>query len=49
VAPTWHLERDDSIKRIIVKNRQLFQWLQASSALREASCGFYAASFAVSG
>jgi len=43
------LEHDDSIKLTIVKNRQLFQWLQASSALREASCGFYAASFAVSG
>jgi hypothetical protein len=34
---------------IIVKNRQLFQCLRACSALREAGCGFYAASFAVSG
>jgi len=42
-------KRDDSINPIIGKNRQLFQCLHACSALREAGCGFYAASFAVSG
>jgi len=42
-------KRDDSINLIIDKNRQLFQCLRGSSALREAGCGFFAASFAVSG
>ena len=42
-------KRDDSINPIIAKNRYLFQCLLSCSALREASCGFYAASLAVSG
>jgi len=48
-APIMRPKRDDSINPIIGKNRQLFQCLHACSALREAGCGFYAASFAVSG
>ena len=48
-APTLRRKRHDSIKPIIGKNPQFFQCLDACSALREASCGFYAASFTVLG
>jgi hypothetical protein len=42
-------KRDDSINPIIDKIRQLFQCLRSHPAMREAGCGFFAASFAVSG
>jgi hypothetical protein len=42
-------KRDDSINSIIGKNPLICQHLHARSALRQASCGFYAASFASSG
>jgi hypothetical protein len=48
-ATILRLKRDDSINPSIGKNRQLCQCLRACSALREAGCGFFAASFAVSG
>jgi len=44
-----HPKRHDSINPIIGKNRQLFQCLGGRSALREVGCGFFAASFAISG
>jgi hypothetical protein len=44
-----HQKRDDSIKRIIRKNRRLCQHLRAPSALRKRGCGFCAANFASSG
>jgi hypothetical protein len=40
-------KRHDSINPIIGKNRRFFQCLDACSALREAGCGFWAASFAI--
>jgi hypothetical protein len=48
-AAILRLKRDDSIKPIIGKDRQLSQCLRVPSALRQAGCGFSAASFAVSG
>jgi hypothetical protein len=36
-------KRDDSINPSIRKNRHLCQHLRVRSALRKASCGFYAA------
>jgi hypothetical protein len=42
-------KRDDSINPSIRKNPLICQHLHARSALRNASCGFYAANFASSG
>jgi hypothetical protein len=42
-------KRDDSSNLIIRKNPLICQHLHARSALRKASCGFYAANFASSG
>jgi len=42
-------KRDDSINPIIRKNPLICQHLHARSALRKASCGFYAANFAIYG
>jgi len=48
-ATMLRLKRDDSIKRIIRKNRLIGQRLHARFALRKRGCGFYAANFATSG
>jgi hypothetical protein len=48
-APNLRRKRHDSINLTMAKNTHFFQCLQACSALREASCGFYAASFAICG
>src|SRR5258705_117271 len=48
-ATMLRLKRDDSIKRIIRKNRLICQRLHVRSALRKAGCGFCAARFASSG
>jgi hypothetical protein len=47
-ASLMRQKRDDSIKRIIRKNRRLCQHLRTPPALRKRGCGFYAASFASS-